>query len=122
MLVIEGKAGKSRRLEKIVNQLSENDCVIIDMIGINCTWNNNRNSFVLRGSHEDIIKWLKVSVQRYLENEQTLVLYVNCPKEKLKSYLELEDYLFNKGWFSRFMITVQNDDLEELIEYNTFKS
>jgi hypothetical protein len=117
LFVIEGKSGKSRVLKKAVNELPEGDCIVIDRVGIPTDWNKANFAFLFKNvSHDSVIDWLKVSLGKYIVNENTLVLEVNCPKDKLKDYLELEDIL----GFERYMITAQNDKINNILEYNTF--
>jgi len=115
MFIIEGKSGKSRILETAVNELPEGNCIVIDSVGVPIDWNRTIFAFDFRSmSHDSIINWLKVSLGKYINEEETLVLEVNCPKDKLNDYLELENIL----GFQRYMITVQNNEIDDILQYN----
>jgi hypothetical protein len=113
MFIIEGKQGKSRILEKLVNELPESDCIIIDRIGISSGWNKSLCVFDFKEvSHKITIKWLLSSLGKYITEEKTLVLEVNCNKEELKDYLMIENKLINYYDLERCIITMQNNDIE----------
>lgn len=113
MLIIEGKQGKSRILEKLVNELPESDCIIIDRIGIPSDWNKSLCVFDFKEvPHKIIIEWLLSSLGKYITEEKTLVLEVNCNKEELKDYLMIENKLMNYYDLERCIITMQNNDIE----------
>ena len=117
MFVIEGKYGKSRILETAVNELPEGNCIVIDAVGIPIHWNGSIFVFDFRSmSHDSIVSWLKISLGKYINDEETLVLEVNCSKDKLNDYLELENIL----GFQRYMITLQNNETDDILQYNTF--
>lgn len=117
MFVIEGRSGKSRILETAVNELPEGDCIVMDAVGINTDWNGAIFTFNCKNmSHDSIIDWLKTSIGKYINEEKTLVLEVNCSEDKLKDYLELESILD----FERYMITVHNNDIDDILQYNVF--
>lgn len=121
MFVIEGKQGKSRILEEAVIQLPEMDCIVIDKVGIPTDWNRSLYVFDFKEvNHETTISWLLSSLGKYITEEKTLILELNCSKDELQDYLNIEDKLMDYYGFERFMITVQNNELKEIIQYNRF--
>lgn len=121
MFIIEGKQGKSRILEEAVRQLPEMDCIVIDKVGIPSEWNNSLYVFDFKEvSHETTISWILSSLGKYITEEKTLLLELNCSKEELQDYLNIEDKLMSYYGFERVMITVQNNELKEIMQYNKF--
>lgn len=121
MFIIEGKQGKSRILEETVRQLPEMDCIVIDKVGIPSEWNRSLYVFDFKEvNHETIVSWLLSSLGKYITEEKTLILELNCSKDELQDYLNIEDKLMDYYGIEKFIITVQNNELKEIIQYNRF--
>lgn len=119
MFIIEGKQGKSRILEETVRKLPKRDCIVIDKVGIPSDWNESIYIFDFKEvKHATITSWLLSSLGKYITNEKTLVLELNCSKDELEDYLEIESKLIDYYGFERIMITVQNNEMEEILQYS----
>jgi len=119
LFIIEGKQGKSRILEEIVRKLPKRDCIVIDKVGMPSDWNGSIYIFNFKEvNHATITSWLLSSLGKYITDEKTLVLELNCSKDELEDYLEIESKLIDYYGFERIMITVQNNEMEEILQYS----
>ncbi|ALA47892.1 hypothetical protein ABE137_12040 [Brevibacillus laterosporus] len=114
MIIIEGKAGKSVALEKLINnQIKNTSIVILDIVNVpNCNFKEGVTHLIIENtSMESLVKIFEEAYQEHFIKYDWIAFEVN---------VNILDY--NLNWFKEldrkypqnFIITVQNDSLEEV--------
>lgn len=112
MLIIEGKTGKSLKLQKIINKCKEK-ILIVDTVGIHHILADNNNLSILPMSLEKL--WNGTVIGDYLNEIRKfdiIIFETNDKKEKVDSYKRLENLIGKKC-----IVTIQNNDLENINIY-----
>ena len=112
MLVIEGRVGKSLKLQEVISNRKEK-ILIIDTVGTYHSLSGSEDSFVLPTSLEML--WCSGIINDYLEEIRgfdVIIFNTNDSQEMIKNYKELEG-LIGKECF----VTIQNDNIEDVKVY-----
>ena len=105
MLVIEGKAGKSKILYEKLKEWNKDQTLIIDTVGI----------VHIFGISCDVMSYLDLEE---LENEflydkyKRLIFEINCQKDYMFHIWKLEQKLMKKYSFRECVVTIQTEDDE----------
>lgn len=118
MIVIEGKAGKSRVLQDIINNRLRNRSVsILDTVGVRgLVVPEGVIHFMLdtEATVEDVVKMFLEHYIHLFSGKDWIVFEVNA------NILEVDLGIFkrlDREYTQNFIITVQNNDLEEINVY-----
>lgn len=110
MLVIEGRAEKSLKLQEIVNGY-EGRLLMFDAVGVD--FMQGDNLYVVSISLETL--WATNSINDYMDTirEFDLIIFeTNDNKEMTNNYKELENLIDRKC-----IVTIQNNDMENIKIY-----
>lgn len=121
MIIIEGKAGKSRKLQEIINTLETDWCNTIcmfDNVGIKTIVHNNL--FIINVGIENdydlLLSWSETSSGKYYENGWIIFEY-NIPKELSDKFINMAKGHEELSIINGIIMTIQNNDLDEIIVY-----
>lgn len=110
MLVIEGRVGKSLKLQEIINK-HDGKVLMLDAVGVN--FMQGDNLFVVSISLETL--WATNSINDYMDTIRkfdTIIFETNDNKEMINSYKQLENLIDRKC-----IVTIQNNDVENIKVY-----
>lgn len=113
MLVIEGRVGKSLKLQEIINK-HDGKVLMLDAVGVN--FMQGDNLFVIPISLETL--WATNFINDYIDEirEYNLIVFeTNDNKEMINNYRQLENLIDIKC-----IVTIQNNSLENIKIYETW--
>ncbi|MGZ9868151.1 hypothetical protein ACU3L3_06990 [Priestia endophytica] len=113
MIIIEGKQGKSRKLEEYIKEKVHGSSVIIDYVGV-LILGDVTNHYFVEGdnvSPETAIEDFKEHYEEFKQFE-TVSFYVNASPEMIPKFKKLEEESDHN-----IIITIQNNELSEVKVY-----
>ena len=112
MLIIEGKTGKSLKLQEIINNYKGN-ILMIDTVGMHHVLGDNDNLSILPTSLEKL--WDGTIVNDYLDvirKFDMIIFETNDKKEMMFKYKQLEKLIGKEC-----IVTIQNNEIEDIKVY-----
>jgi hypothetical protein len=116
MLVVEGKSRKSIILLDKLKEWNKKDTLILDTVGFN-SWDPEVTVLSFPNTSVDQLIKLLTDKKEVTEKYKRIVFYVNCPKEDEFKVWKLEKDLMITGEFRECVITIQNNNMNELSIY-----
>lgn len=123
MLIIEGRHGKARKLEEILNQiikehiLDENKSIyMFDAVKINLEMEKVIHYCHLGKDYNILLDWSKISLSKYIDNG-IIVFEYNVPFEIKDKFIEMAKFWENESYIDEVIMTIQNNNLDEIKVY-----
>lgn len=122
MLIIEGRTGKIKEVKKELEGMDLSEVLFINASNVDNPFMvfDRPILYLVTADNEDVPQLINNLLADLDEDNpfNTLVFYVNCDKADIDTFIHLEQKIKNNYSIQKCILTVQNNDLEQIYKYN----